>query len=445
MGEYHQITISEYMEMKDEIRRELSNQAESFIRTGYYLRQIEDSEAFRQEGYASVYEFAEREFNLSKSTVSRLKAINKEFSEDGYSKLVDPRYRGIGKSILAEMLALPDPDRELVTPETAREDVRELRRFNRDAEGAQAEPETGAAKAFWTMLDKDAEVAERVREVIEAGQTDAEHLAAAVAPAGSKMFRAGAQFLAFKTSGITVKTFGGGQESVGWSEFAKAAKAWIERKEREDGAVGGKSDDDGGDYQEDAGSVAGISGVDEGYHGENQGSIFEVQDGNRGSNRYSEPDSESRVEESEPARGPEVDEDAGSGRDEETEDGDAGKGQLETGDDADHSSDAEAEPVAEEPEETGMNPPIVEKPEPVAPAQQKPKKTADISKIQPIVDEKGQPAPEEQSLDIRVMRVEASQICRDLSNNIGWRNWKKALECVEMLQPKLRALDFHDK
>jgi hypothetical protein len=92
-----------------------------------------------------------------------------------------------------------------------------------------------------------------------------------------------------------------------------------------------------------------------------------------------------------------------------------------------------------------MNPPIVEKPEPVAPAQQKPKKTADISKIQPIVDEKGQPAPEEQSLDIRVMRVEASQICRDLSNNIGRRNWKKALECVEMLQPKLRALDFHDK
>ena len=445
MGEYHQITISEYMEMKDEIRRELSNQAESFIRTGYYLRQIEDSEAFRQEGYASVYEFAEREFNLSKSTVSRLKAINKEFSEDGYSKLVDPRYRGIGKSILAEMLALPDPDRELVTPETAREDVRELRRFNKEAEEAPAEPETGAAKAFWTMLDKDTEVAERVREVIEAGQTDAEHLAAAVAPSGSKMFRAGAQFLAFKTGGITVKTFGGGQESVDWSEFATAAKAWIERKEREDGAVGGKSDDDGGVYQEDAGSVAGISEVDEGYHGENQGSIFEVRDGNRESDRCSEPDSESRVEESEPARGPEDDEDAGSGRDEETEDGDAGKRQLETSDDADNSGDAETEPAAEESEETGMNPPIVEKPEPVAPAQQNPKKTADISKIQPIVDEKGQPAPEEQSLDIRVMRVEASQICRDLSNNIGWRNWKKALECVEMLQPKLRALAFHDK
>lgn len=424
MGEYHQITISEYMEMKDEIRRELSNQAESFIRTGYYLRQIEDSEAYRQEGYASVYEFAEREFNLSKSTVSRLKAINKEFSEDGYSKLVDPRYRGIGKSILAEMLALPDPDRELVTPGTAREDVRELRRFNKEAEEAPAEPETGAAKAFWTMLDKDTEVAERVREVIKSEKTDVEHLAAAVAPSGSKMFRAGAQFIAFKQSGITVKTFGGGQESVDWSEFATAAKAWIERKERENGAVGGKSDDDGGYYREGGGSPAEIHGEDNGYP---------------------EPDEESGDEGSEPARGPEADEDAGSGRDEETEDGDAGKGQLETGDAEDYSSDEETEPVAEEPEETGMNPPIVEKPEPVAPAQQKPKKTADISKIQSIVDEKGQPAPEEQSLDIRVMRVEASQICRDLSNNIGWRNWKKALECVEMLQPKLRALAFHDK
>ena len=445
MGEYHQITISEYMEMKDEIRRELSNQAESFIRTGYYLRQIEDSEAFRQEGYASVYEFAEREFNLSKSTVSRLKAINKEFSEDGYSKLVDPRYRGIGKSILAEMLALPDPDRELVTPGTAREDVRELRRFNKEAEGAQAEPETGAAKAFWTMLDKDTEVAERVIEAIKSEKTDVEHLAAAVAPSGSKMFRAGAQFLAFKASGITVKTFGGGQESVDWSEFATAAKAWIERKEREDGDVGGKSDDDSGYYREGEGSSEEIHGGDETLSGENPGTDGETRDRDREDNGFPEPDGESGDEGSEPARGPEADEDAGSGRDEETEDGDAGKGQLETSDDADNSGDAETEPAAEESEETGMNPPIVEKPEPVAPAQQNPKKTADISKIQPIVDEKGQPAPEEQSLDIRVMRVEASQICRDLSNNIGWRNWKKALECVEMLQPKLRALDLHDK
>ena len=445
MGEYHQITISEYMEMKDEIRRELSNQAESFIRTGYYLRQIEDSEAFRQEGYASVYEFAEREFNLSKSTVSRLKAINKEFSEDGYSKLVDQRYRGIGKSILAEMLALPDPDRELVTPETAREDVRELRRFNRDAEGAQAEPETGAAKAFWTMLDKDTEIAERVIEAIKSEKTDVEHLAAAVAPSGSKMFRAGAQFLAFKPSGITVKTFGGGQESVDWSEFAKAAKAWIERKEREDGAVGGKSDDDGGYYREGEGSHAEIHGEDETLSGENPGTDSETRERDRGDNGYPEPDEESGDEGSEPDRRSASDEDAGSGGDAETEDGDETAGQLETGDDEDSHSDAEADSASEEPEATGMNPPIVEKPEPVAPAQQKPKKTADISKIQPIVDEKGQPAPEEQSLDIRVMRVEASQICRDLSNHIGWRNWKKALDCVEMLQPKLRALAFHDK
>lgn len=332
------------------------------------------------------------------------------------------------------MLALPDPDRELVTPETAREDVRELRRFNKEAEEAQAEPETGAAKAFWTMLDKDTEVAERVIEAIKSEKTDVEHLAAAVAPSGSKMFRAGAQFLAFKTSGITVKTFGGGQESVDWSEFAIAAKTWIERKEREDGAVGGKSDDDGGHYGKVGESPE-----------QTQGADCEPRVGNRGDNGYSEPDEESGDVEGEPNRGTEDDEDAGSGRDEETEDGDAGKGQLETGDDADNSSDAEEEPVAEEPEETGMNPPIVEKPEPVAPAQQKPKKTADISKIQSIVDEKGQPAPEEQSLDIRVMRVEASQICRDLSNNIGWRNWEKAMECVEMLQPKLRALAFHDK
>jgi hypothetical protein len=405
---------------------------------------MDETKAYEAEGYKSVAEFALKEHGLKPSTTSRWISINREFSLGGYDKTLDPKYADMNASQLIEMLGLPIEDRSLVTAGTSREDIREMKRFNRDSEGGTS-PASGAEKAFCDMLDKDKEIADRVRKAIMSGHTDAEHLAAAVAPSGSKMFRAGAQFLAFKTSGITVKTFGGGQESVDWSEFATAAKTWIERKEREDGAVGGKSDDDGGYYRECEGSPAEMPGGDETLSAENQGNAFEVRDGDRGSNGYSEPDSESGDKEGEPDREPAADEDAGSGRDEETEDGDAGKGQLETGDDADDSSDAEAEPVAEEPEETGMNPPIVEKPEPVAPAQQSPKKTADISKIQPIVDEKGQPAPEEQSLDIRVMRVEASQICRDLSNNIGWRNWKKALECVEMLQPKLRALDFHDK
>ena len=442
--EYHQVTINEWLEMKDWLRKELNNIRHSYVVVGYILRTMDETKAYEAEGYKSVAEFALKEHGLKPSTTSRWISINREFSLGGYDKTLDPKYADMNASQLIEMLGLPIEDRSLVTAGTSREDIREMKRFNRDSEGGTS-PASGAEKAFCDMLDKDKEIADRVRKAIMSGHTDAEHLAAAVAPSGSKMFRAGAQFLAFKTSGITVKTFGGGQESVDWSEFATAAKAWIERKEREDGAVGGKSDDDGGYYRESEGSPAEMPGGDETLSAENQGNAFEVRDGDRGSNGYSEPDSESGDKEGEPARGPEADEDAGSGRDEETEDGDAGKGQLETGDDADNSSDAEAEPVAEEPEETGMNPPIVEKPEPVAPAQQNPKKTVDISKIQPIVDEKGQPAPEEQSLDIRVMRVEASQICRDLSNNIGWRNWKKALECVEMLQPKLRALAFHDK
>ena len=442
--EYHQVTINEWLEMKDWLRKELNNIRHSYVVVGYILRTMDETKAYEAEGYKSVAEFALKEHGLKPSTTSRWISINREFSLGGYDKTLDPKYADMNASQLIEMLGLPIEDRSLVTAGTSREDIREMKRFNRDSEGGTS-PASGAEKAFCDMLDKDKEIADRVRKAIMSGHTDAEHLAAAVAPSGSKMFRAGAQFLAFKTSGITVKTFGGGQESVDWSEFAKAAKAWIERKEREDEAVGGKSDDDGGYYREGEGSPAEIHGGDETLSGENPGTDGEARDRDREDNGYTEPDEESGDEGSEPDRGPEADEDAGSGRDEETEDGDAGKGQLETGDDADNSSDAEAEPVAEEPEETGMNPPIVEKPEPVAPAQQKPKKTADISKIQPIVDEKGQPAPEEQSLDIRVMRVEASQICRDLSNNIGWRNWKKALECVEMIQPKLRALAFHDK
>lgn len=417
--EYHQVTINEWLEMKDWLRKELNNIRHSYVVVGYILRTMDETKAYEAEGYKSVAEFALKEHGLKPSTTSRWISINREFSLGGYDKTLDPKYADMNASQLIEMLGLPVEDRNLVTSGTSREDIREMKRFNRDSEGGTS-PASGAEKAFCDMLDKDKEIADRVRKAIMSGHTDAEHMAAAVAPSGSKMYRAGTQFLAFKASGITVKTFGGGQESVDWGEFATAAQKWIERKEKESGADRGEQDDVGGDDPE------------------GKGSAFEVRDGDRRSDGCSEPDGESGDEESEPDHDSAEVEDAGSVSDEETEDSDEGSGQLETGDDADNSGDAQAEPVAEEPEETGMNPPV-------APAQQKPKSTADISKFTPIVDEKGQPAPEEQSLDIRALRVEVSQMCRELSNNVTWRNWGKALECVEGLMPKLRMLDFHDK
>lgn len=442
MEVYHQVTLNEWMDMKEQLRRELNNVRTACVRVGYVLRQMEDTKGYEAEGYKSVAEFAEKEHGLKPSTTSRWMSINREYSLDGYSMQLDPRYLGMNASQLTEMLGLPMEDRELITPNTPREDIRELKRLEKMPECPEGFEvivrhffETNPDALDWLIdaMDKGAEE----KDLIEI-----------VSPSGNKAYRKDGAMIFLMEKAVKFKRAGHSPEEVQYAEFFAIAKTIAEEREEEEaenGTVSGEPND-GGDYREGEGSPAEIHGEDETLSGENPGTDPENRTSDRGDNGYSETDSESGDKEGEPDHEPADDEDAGSGRDEETEDGNEEAGQLETGDDADNSSDAEAEPVAEEPEAAAgeMNPPIAEK-EAVAPAQQKPKKAADISKIPPIVDEKGQPAPEEQSLDIRVMRVEASQICRDLSNNIGWRNWKKAMECVEMLQPKLRELAFHDK
>ena len=51
MEEYHQITLNEWMEMKDQLRRELNNVRTGFVRVGYVLRKMEETEAYKAEGY----------------------------------------------------------------------------------------------------------------------------------------------------------------------------------------------------------------------------------------------------------------------------------------------------------------------------------------------------------------------------------------------------------
>ena len=44
--EYVQLTLSDWMEMKDKIRRELQGVKQSFVRIGYALRKIEDGKYY---------------------------------------------------------------------------------------------------------------------------------------------------------------------------------------------------------------------------------------------------------------------------------------------------------------------------------------------------------------------------------------------------------------
>ena len=127
--EYTQMTLMEWVDMKQKLRQELLGVKQSFVRIGYVLRKIDDQKLYEQDGYKSVTEFAKAEYGLEGSTVSRFMAINREYSIDGYSERLRPEYLDLGRSQLEEMLKLPDSDRQMIRPETPRDDIRELKKF----------------------------------------------------------------------------------------------------------------------------------------------------------------------------------------------------------------------------------------------------------------------------------------------------------------------------
>ena len=84
--EYVQMTLNDWLEIKQKLRQELLGVKQSFVRIGYMLRQIEDQKGYEQDGYKSIAEFAQKELGLHPSTTTRFMEINREYSIDGYSE-----------------------------------------------------------------------------------------------------------------------------------------------------------------------------------------------------------------------------------------------------------------------------------------------------------------------------------------------------------------------
>lgn len=131
MEEYTQITLDEWQQWKEDIRRKLQETASNFVYIGYRLKQIRDSGMF--DGCESIFEFAKKEYGLERSTVSRFMSINDKFSKHGNSIELRDEFVGLNQSQLSEMLSLPVSDYDLVTEDTSIKDIRELKKFEKDA------------------------------------------------------------------------------------------------------------------------------------------------------------------------------------------------------------------------------------------------------------------------------------------------------------------------
>lgn len=213
--EYVQLTLSDWVEMKNRIRRELQGVKQSFVRIGYALRKIEDGKYYEQDGYKSVAEFAKAEYGLEASTVSRFMSINREYSIDGYSERLREEYLDLSRSQLEEMLKLPEGDRQMITPDTPREDIRDLKRFNRET------PTPGVVDDLHDLVEEFFRAhPEELNQIFKEEHPEGvKWLSELVNPSGSRSFRKGMYFLMMSEDHIAVKKFGDTPKNLSWTEF----------------------------------------------------------------------------------------------------------------------------------------------------------------------------------------------------------------------------------
>lgn len=229
MEEYTQLTLDDWLAMKESLKRDLIGVQESFVRIGYTLRKIEEQKLYKNDGYETVTEFAKAEYGLSASTISRFMSINRKFSIDGYSDRLRPEYAQMGSSKLSEMLSLPDADLEMVRPEMPKADIRELKHFNKE----EPVPETADSleKLVWKFFEANAAIAKELEQSEAYADGEAEKMVEIVNPAGVKTFRAGLYYMAMYENDIQIKQFGQQPQKMSWAEFFAITKKIFESVE----------------------------------------------------------------------------------------------------------------------------------------------------------------------------------------------------------------------
>lgn len=221
--EYVQLTLDDWLNIKEKLRKELQGVSEGFIRIGYQLKQIKEQRLYENDGYHDINEFAKAEYGLHPSTVSRFIAINTKYSIDGNSERLRPEFAGLGSTKLAEMLTLPDSDMEMIRPETTKESIRELKRFNRD-DPDEIPEEVDMRSTLKTIVEEFFRKEPDLLNEIYGEALDLSEMVDCINPSGNRTFRTGLWFVSMfsETEGLKIKQFGQKPESITWGAFSVA-------------------------------------------------------------------------------------------------------------------------------------------------------------------------------------------------------------------------------
>lgn len=121
----------------EKIKHAMYDAARQFVYIGFLLWEVQEYGYYSEKGYASVYEYAEKELGFKKSSTKNFIAINYEFGcRNGLPRGIahertmslQPQYQQFNYSQLCEMLSMSDKQREKVTPDMTVKQIRELKR-----------------------------------------------------------------------------------------------------------------------------------------------------------------------------------------------------------------------------------------------------------------------------------------------------------------------------
>jgi len=221
------IQIENMEDVEREIDRAQRKACTSIVEIGFILRKADDSELYRERGYSSIFSFAKEAYGWDKSRTSRFMAINREYSEGGYSAELKKEYEGFGEAKLSEMLQLPEGIREEIDPEMKRDEIRGIKQEYRAAEEerevrefeessvapAQQKPLPsgnligGCTKELFSLDEYARRIPvlwEYIKKYREGEAVNEQDVLMAVRPSGSGYTRAGRYMCFFRRNGISV-------------------------------------------------------------------------------------------------------------------------------------------------------------------------------------------------------------------------------------------------
>ena len=200
MGEI--MSYQNYEQYKKELDGELQKTAEGFVRIGYLLKVARDTNILAESGYKSVAEFAQAEYNLDKTQVSRFISINDKFSEGGNSDRLLPEFQGYGYAKLTIMLQIPAEIAEELSPNLSKADIQAIKeeideeRKISDIEVAleakrwDLEDMTLLEKVMFLLMDENGEekLYRKIWDAYRRWGIDEQTIRPIMAPSGEKVF-----------------------------------------------------------------------------------------------------------------------------------------------------------------------------------------------------------------------------------------------------------------